>query len=229
MTHPAHLCAPRSTGMLARAAAAAALTATALAGNAWAQATPVWSVKAGFTQYSPHSQSNGITGIGVPPGADAKVNDASTLIVAVGRALGPHLEVELVVGIPPRVSARATGSIAFLGDDVFSAKNFAPTLLFNYHFGQPGDRWRPFLGAGVNYTSFQSARSKLAPDVRLSDSLGLAVQGGITYRVNREVGLFASVARLDVRSDVVGVGSSVLQTSIDFRPRTYTLGVTYGF
>jgi hypothetical protein len=41
--------------------------------------------------------------------------------------------------------------------------------------------------------------------------------------------MFASVARVDVKSDLVAVGSTVLTTTIDFRPVTYSLGVWYRF
>ena len=60
----------------------------------------------------------------------------------VGRSPACQASVERLLDFkaPPRIKARATGSVAFLGDDVLSAKNVAPTLFLNYHFGAPGDR-----------------------------------------------------------------------------------------
>jgi outer membrane protein len=63
----------------------------------------------------------------------------------------------------------------------------------------------------------------------MSDSWGLAVQAGINYAVNKQWGLFASVARVDVKSDLVAVASTVLTTTIDFKPVTYTFGAYYRF
>jgi outer membrane protein len=134
-----------------------------------------------------------------------------------------------VLGIPPTIEADATGSVAFLGDNILSAKNVAPTLLVNYYFGAAGDTWRPYLGAGVNFTRFVDIQSSLAPHVDMSDSWGLAVQAGINYAVNKQWGLFASVARVDVKSDLVAVASTVLTTTIDFKPVTYTFGAYYRF
>ncbi len=185
--------------------------------------------KAGFARYTTHSQTNGITGIGVPPGADAKVGNATAAIFTYERLVRPDFGVEFVLGIPPTIHAKGTGTVSFLGDDTLSAKNVAPTLLFNYHFGVAGDTWRPYLGVGINYTRFTDAKSTLAPDVKLSDSVGLAAQAGVDYAVDRQWGLFASVSALKVKSDLVAVGSSVLQTSIDFRPIVYSAGISYKF
>lgn len=204
-----------------------ALAALLLAGGA-AQAQD-WTLKVGVTRYDTNSSTTGIQGIGIPAGADAKVGDATTAIFVLERTLTPNIGAELVLGIPPRIKARATGSVAFLGDDVLSAKNVAPTFLVNYYFGSPGDTWRPYLGAGVNYTKFASAKSSLAPQVDLSDSVGLAVQAGINFALNKQWGAFASIARVDVKSDLVAVASTVLTTTIDFKPTTYSAGIWYKF
>lgn len=188
-----------------------------------------WTLKLGVTRYDTSSSTTGIQGIGIPPGADAKVGDATTAIVVIERTLTPNIGAELVLGVPPRIKARATGTVAFLGDDVLSAKNVAPTVLVNYYFGQPGDTFRPYLGAGVNYTRFASIRSKLAPKVEMSDSVGLAVQAGLSYAFSPQMGAFASIARVDVKSDLVGTASTVLTTTIDFKPVTYSAGVWYRF
>jgi outer membrane protein len=185
--------------------------------------------KVGAIRYTTNSKTNGIQGAGVPPGADAETGDATTLLLTYERALTPNIGVELVIGLPPKITARATGTVAFLGDDVLSAKNVAPTLLVNYHFGARGDAWRPYAGAGINYTKFVSVKSKLAPDVEMSDSTGLAVQLGIDYTPSKDWGLFASIAKVQTKSKLVAAGSTVLTTEIDFRPTTYSFGVSYRF
>ncbi len=186
-------------------------------------------VKIGITRYDAHSSTNGISGIGVPAGADAKVGDATTVIFVYERMVTPNVGVEFVLGVPPTIKAKATGSVAFLGDDVLSAKNVAPTLFVNYHFLSPGDTWRPYLGAGINYTRFTNAKSKLASDVKLGDSYGWALNGGLNYAINKDWGLFASVARIDVKSKLVATGSTVLTTTIDFKPWVYSFGGYWQF
>jgi len=206
--------------------AAAAVLLALPCGGAFAQENVF---KAGVIRYTTNSKTNGISGVGVPPGADAETGNATTLLVTYERALTPNVGVELVIGIPPKIKAKASGTVAFLGDDVLSAKNVSPTILFNYHFGAAGDTWRPYVGAGINYTKFVSIKSKLAPDVKMSDSTGLALQLGVDYAASKEWGVFASIAKLQTKSKLVAAGATVLTTEIDFRPVTYAFGVTYKF
>jgi outer membrane protein len=186
-------------------------------------------VKLGVSQYTTHSKTTGVTGIGVPPGADATTTDATTAIFTYERMVMPNLGVELVLGYPPTIKGNAAGSVAFLGDDILSAKNVSPTLLLNWHFGEAGDTWRPYVGIGVNFTRFTDIKSSLATDVQMSDSWGIAGQVGINYAIDKNWGLFGSIAALKVKSDLVAAGSTVLTTTIDFRPIVYSLGVSYAF
>ena len=207
-------------------AAAVALVLAALASVAAAQENVV---KLGATYYTTHSKTNGISGIGVPPGADAETGNATTAILVYERRVLPNIGIEFVIGAPPRIKAKATGSVAFLGDDVLSARFLAPTLLLNYHFFAPTETLRPYVGAGVNYTRFTGIHSSLAPDVKMGSSTGLVLQAGLDYAITRNVGLFASVARLNVKSKVVATGATVLTTTVDFRPIVYSAGVSYQF
>lgn len=185
--------------------------------------------KAGAIFYQTHSKTTGIQGIGIPPGADAETGDAWTALFTYERMVQPNIGIELVLGIPPTIEAKGAGTVAFLGDNILSAKNVAPTILFNYHFGAPGDTWRPYVGIGVNYTRFASIESRLASNVQLSDSVGLAGQLGVNYFFDKNWGAFASIAAVQVKSDLLAVESTVLTTTIDFRPVTYSFGVSYRF
>jgi len=207
-------------------ASAAGLSVLAMTVGASAQDNIV---KLGATYYTTHSHTDGIVGIGVPAGSDAATGNASTVIVTYERMLGPQLGAEFVLGLPPRIKSRALGTVAFLGDDVLSAKFVAPTFFMNWHFGQQGDTWRPYAGLGINFTRFIGIRSVLARDVAMGDSTGLAGQLGVDWSLAPRWSLFGSVAALDVKSKLVASGSTVLQTTIDFRPIVYTLGTSYRF
>ena len=187
-------------------------------------------VKFGVARYTTHSSTTGVKSADtLLVGADAKTGDATTLVFEYERLISPNWGVELALGIPPKIKAKATGSIAFLGDDILSAKNVTPTLFVNYHFGASGDPWRPYVGVGVNYTKFVSIESRLAPDVQMSNSVGPAVKAGLEYALSKEWSLFASVTALQVKSDLVATSSTVLTTTIDFRPVVYSFGAAYRF
>ncbi len=205
------------------------LTLLAAAGTvctgAMAQAN---TVKFGGTRYTTHSKTTGITGVGIPAGADATTGDANTFLLTFEREVAPNLGLELAVGVPPRITSKASGSVAYLGE-VMSARNVAPTAFINYHFGDGGNALRPYVGVGVNFTRFVDIRSPYGWRVSLSDSWGVAAQAGLHYAINRQWGLFASVAALQVKSDLVAVGATVLRTTIDFRPIVYSAGASFGF
>lgn len=206
----------------------AAAAATTL-GTAQAQSTDTLNtVKLGVTYYQTHSQTNGVTGLGVPAGADAKVGNATTVIGVYERQIAPDLGLELVLGVPPTIKAKGAGTVEFLGE-VLSAKNVAPTLFATYHFGQKGQTLRPYAGLGVNYTKFTGVTTPYGWKVNLSDSWGLAGQVGVDYALTPQLGLWSSVAMVQVKSKLVAVGANVLQSTIDFKPIVYSAGVSYKY
>jgi outer membrane protein len=201
------------------------VAAAAAAGGALAQDS---TLKFGVTRYQVHSETNGVTGAGVPPGADATVGSATTVLFTYEYQFMPNVGVELVLGVPPKIKGYATGSLAFLGE-VVEARNVAPTVLVNYHFGQSGDALRPYLGAGINYTKFTGVSSPYGYQVSLSDSWGPTAQAGLDYAINKQWGAYASIAVVRVKSDLVAIGANVLQTTINFRPVVYSAGVSFRF
>jgi len=203
------------------------IAATTLAGPVLAQAT-LNTVKLGVIYYQTHAQTSGITGLGVPPGAEASVGNATTVVATYERELAPNVGIELVLGVPPTIKASGSGSVAFLGE-VLTAKNLAPTLLINYHFGNANSALRPYIGVGINYTRFTGASTPYGWQVNLSDSWGLAGQVGVDYAINRQWGLYASLGMAKVKTDLVAIGAAVLQSTIDFRPITYSAGASYKF
>ena len=115
----------------------------------------------------------------------------------------------------------------FLGE-VLTARNIAPTLRFNYHFGDASARLRPSLGLGVNDTSFADAKTPDGWDVKLSSRWELAAHAGIDVAIDKPWGLFASIVKVKVKTDLVAIGAAVLRccgaavlrTTIDDRRST---------
>ncbi len=214
----------RSNTAAALGALATVLALTLAAAPAAAQVT----AKVGPLRYDTNAKTTGVTGIGIPPGADAEVGDADTLVLTLEYALTPKWGVELVLGVPPKIKATASGSVAFLGE-VLTARNMSPTLLLTYHFGDSGAKLRPYVGLGVNYTKFTDISTPYGWDVQMSDSTGVAAHAGLDYALGKNWGLWASLGMADVKTKLVATGATVLQTEIDFRPRTYSAGLFYKF
>lgn len=212
-----------SKNIIRALAAAAALATGSMAAHAQQNI-----FKVGVIEYTTNSKTNGIHGAGVPPGADAETGNAATLLFTYERLFTPNVGLELVIGVPPKIKAKATGSVAFLGE-VLSARNVAPSLLVNYRFGEPGDKLRAYVGGGINYTRFVNVSTPYGWDVELKDSIGPQAHAGVEYQLAKPWAFWASISFVKVKSDLVAVGNSVLQTTIDFRPTIFTAGLSYAF
>ena len=154
-------------------------------------------------------------------------------------------EVELAMGFPPThdVTAKLAPSLpshvqVLNGQVIAKVRQVAPTLFFNYKFGDPGSTWRPFVGAGINYTKFDKRESTAAgnqlnggpTDIRLSDSWGLAAQAGVSYRLNDQWSLNAAVATARVKTHLTATtAGQARKIDIRFRPTVITLSAGYVF
>ena len=58
-----------------------------------------------------------------------------------------------------------------------------PTVTLQYHFTNFGD-FKPYVGAGVNYTMFYDQKAKSADKLDVENSLGAALQVGFDYRID---------------------------------------------
>ncbi len=78
-----------------------------------------------------------------------------------------------------------------------------------WYFGDASSKVRPYIGAGVNYTTFfdekfnDTGKEAGLTDLSLKDSWGMAGQVGLDYLINRDWLINASVWYMDI--DNIGV------------------------
>jgi len=117
-------------------------------------------------------------------------------------------------------------------------KWFAPTMLLEYKFNDDSAAFRPFVGAGLNFTHFYDRKINAAGDaalggptsVSLKNSVGPAATIGVYYRVWHTwhvVGSFsASQVTSTLETNTAGV---VRRTNVSFNPEVIVLSVGYSF
>ena len=77
-----------------------------------------------------------------------------------------------------------------------------------WYFGDSSSKVRPYIGAGVNYTTFfdekfnDTGKKAGLSDLSLKDSWGMAGQVGLDYLINRDWLINASVWYMDIDTDV---------------------------
>ena len=102
-----------------------------------------------------------------------------------------HIGAELILATTKH-DITGRGALSGLGE-VASTRVLPPTLTLQYHFA-PKSHVRPYVGAGINYTTFYSADASRSlesaigkTDVHLKDSFGYALQAGIDVDISPRV------------------------------------------
>jgi len=118
----------------------------------------------------------------------------------------PNLAAELILTYPQKHDLRSNG------DKIGSLKHLPPTLLAQYHFDLGG--FKPYVGAGINFTKFSSVRfnpavrDKLDPSID-SNSWGGALQVGVDIPLSDNLYLNFDVKKVFMKTDVFSAGNKV--------------------
>ncbi len=158
-------------------------------------------------------------------GLDLSINDKVIPEIDFTYFFSPQLAAELVLTYPQKQTIRSSGT------DIGSLKHLPPTLTVQYHFTQLG-AFKPYLGAGLNYTRFSNVKfnpavqAALQPSVE-KNSFGLALQAGMDYEVAKGTYLNFDVKKVQIRTDVSSAGNKVGTFKID--PWLVGIGIGHRF
>jgi len=104
-----------------------------------------------------------------------------------------------------------------------------PTLTLQYHFTNFG-AFKPYLGAGVNYTIFYNQDGHSVDKLDIENSFGFALQAGMDYMIDEHWGINADVKKIFLRPDYkVRSGGATLRGTADLDPWLIGAGITYRF
>ncbi|BDU17918.1 OmpW/AlkL family protein [Lysobacter auxotrophicus] len=191
------------------------LLACALALSLAGAATPVlaqskgdWTLGVGVHAVDPKSSNGRLVDGTLPVRVDTDVKPTLTFEYFVRDNLG----VEVIAAWPFEHDV----SVAGLGN-VGSTKQLPPTVSLQYHFNSAG-KVSPFLGAGVNYTTFfsEDTRGALAGSrLKLDDSWGLAAHAGIDFALGERSAIRIDARWIDIDTDVSLNGVDVGTVNID--------------
>lgn len=86
---------------------------------------------------------------------------------------------------------------------------------------------RPFVGAGVNCTTFLNEKLDNGADLKLKDSWGPTVQAGLDYAVNESWSVGTDMRYAKIRTDTEINGAIAGEVAIDLI--VYSLNIGYRF
>ena len=131
-----------------------------------------------------------------------------------------NIATELVLTYPQTVNINVGGAASG------TVKALPPTLLLQYHFTEL-DQIKPYVGVGVNYTSFTSANILNGGASVNASSTGFAAQIGFDYMLDKNWGLNADLKYIQIKTDVFAGGANIGQLGLN--PTVASAGLTYRF
>jgi outer membrane protein len=207
--------------------------------SAYALEAGDWIVRFGATNVSPNDSSDTVdikaTGTPVVAGSEVDVDDNTQLGINIGYMLTDNWGLELLAATPFKHNIGPNAALAGLtgSADIGETKHLPPTLSLNYHF-MPKNNIRPYVGVGVNYTTFfdEDTSNGLEAlgytDLDLDDSWGFAGQVGVDVDVSDNWFLNGSVRYIDINTSATiknGVAGTLEVDDIDIDPWVFTLAI----
>lgn len=192
-------------------------------------------VRAGLAQVDPKESSDSLEVAGAAlGGTGVGLDSAAALGLAATYMLTDKVGIEVLAATPFQHTIAAKG----LGIDwVGSTKHLPPTISLQYYPLNAGSAIQPYVGVGLNYTTFfqesvsgQAKAALGASNLELDDSTGLAVQVGVDWHLSDRWLLNAAVWRMDI--DTTGTLDTALgrvKVDVDVDPWAYMVGVGYKF
>ncbi|HEY6482210.1 MAG TPA: OmpW family outer membrane protein [Steroidobacteraceae bacterium] len=227
-------------GCSAIAAAAATLLC---AGPVLADNVPSNTVRLGMYAVFYHSSADDLSGPYVPPGLNIKTQDVQTVYLAYLRRLSEFFDLELAFGLPPNTKTLGRGpamlgSVPYNGQVISSARWLAPSALIDYKLFDDTHALRPYVGVGVNYTSFYDRQSTAAGDavaggptrISLRPSVGPVGTFGLKYQPKGPWSLVASYSFSRVTTRLTAdTAGEIRTTHVNFGPQALVVALGYTF
>jgi outer membrane protein len=219
----------------------ALVAATALSTGAMAQDPGDWLVRIGVSHVDTDTDSGDLSvGGSVLPGAQIKVGNDTQPTINVSYMLTRHVAIETLAALPFKHAIKGDGILEGAGQ-LGSTKHLPPTVSLQYHL-RPNAPLRPYVGIGLNYTTFFSSSGTDALDAALGgpsslsirDSFGLALQVGADFAVNDWLFFNLDLRYVQIEADArittqTNTGEVNSRIKADIDPLVLSAGVGFRF
>jgi outer membrane protein len=200
-----------------------------------------WILRVGATSVEPDESSSLISTTATGPLANtgAGVGNSTQLGLNVVYMMSDNLGIELLAATPFEhdLDAQGLSDYGFQTTDLGSAKHLPPTLTAEYFLFDSSSAFRPYLGIGINYTTFFSedlsgfAKSELdARSLDLDDSWGVAWRAGFDWDLNDSWMFNMSAWKIDLETDAsFDSALGKVKAKVDVDPWVYMISLGYKF
>lgn len=168
--------------------------------------------------------------------------DTTTLSGKASNSVVPELDIsyfftkniaaEVILSAAPH-NLKLTQPAALNGFGLASTVLLPPTLTLQYHFTDLFGPFTPYVGAGLNYTSFLGQHAQGLNAISIRSNVAPAFQVGADYFIDRHWGLNVDVKKLLLRTTYTGgaiaLGAPYITGSARLDPWIIGAGVSYRF
>lgn len=191
-------------------------------------------VRAGAVTVDPREDSGNVRiGGAAQQGTGATLNSDTQLGLNFAYMLTDKIGVELLAATPFK---HDVGTKGLNGLNLGELKHLPPTLSVIYYPLDSKSAFKPYVGAGINYTWFfddelsSEAEAAGFRGLDMKDSWGLAFQVGADYMLTDNLMVNAQVRYIDI--DTTGTthaGPTKVKVDVDVDPMVYMVGLGYKF
>lgn len=177
-----------------------------------------WTVSLGAHQVNPDS-NNGTLAAGAfdtNVGSDVKLTFTGEYFIA------DQWGIEVLAALPFEHTVKLNGV------EAATVKHLPPTFSLQYHF--KGEKISPFIGLGINYTTFFSIKEKgplAGTNLDLENSWGLAAHAGLDFAINDNQFIRIDIRKIDIDTKARLNGSNIGTVNID--PMIYGAAYVWRF
>ncbi|MBY0406909.1 MAG: outer membrane beta-barrel protein, partial [Rickettsiales bacterium] len=137
-----------------------------------------------------------------------------------------NIAAELILAVAKH-HADVKGSTVGAQVDVGSAYVVPPTLTLQYHFTN-FETFKPYIGAGLNYTMYFNEDPGSQTSLDLKNSFGYAFQAGVDVPIDKRWGVNFDVKKIYTNADGSWNGGGI-RGDIDLDPWVVGAGISYRF
>lgn len=199
-------------------------------------------VRAGAVTVQTHENTSNVKGDrgslgGTNWGGKATLNNDTQLGLNFAYMITDNWGVELLAATPFSHDVKIKGSsLAPANGKLGSFKHLPPTLSAVYYPLDSKSAFQPYVGAGINYTTFfnesvsSSAKQRDFTSLNIKDSWGLAAQVGADYMLTDNIMINGQIRYIDI--DTTAYASHAAgraKVNVDVKPWVYMLGLGYKF
>jgi outer membrane protein len=160
-----------------------------------------------------------------PLGGNLEIEDQYVPELDITYFFDKHWAAELILAVTPHeITHTPTGL------DIGEVWLLPPTLTVQYHFQPDNPDFRPYVGAGINYTVFfgHDDADPAIFDADFDPSFGFALQAGFDIPIDEHWAINVDVKKVWINTDVqLDTGLGPVAADVDINPLIVGVGVAY--